>query len=142
MNLNPRQQALKDMCKDVIDSLDDLGNGFEKAPETLMTSTHNLFAYLTRLDAESKIIHQKQKRPGFQPQWFWAFTTLMLWKLGGVEAISLDQLKAFEIDNVPDVYYDHDRKAFVMKLKESPNPDVNVFVPKKKLNKTPQVIGN
>ena len=78
--------------------------------------------------------------PEFKPSSFWAFMTLTLYKLGGVEVITDEQLEQFDIEQAPDVLYDHDRKAWIMKLKEKdmPGPKVLVKVPKKLIRKMPK----
>ena len=66
--------------------------------------------------------------PEFKPSSFWAFMTLTLYKLGGVEVITDEQLEQFDIEHAPDVLYDHDRKAWIMKLKKDDMPK-RILVP-------------
>jgi len=68
-------------------------------------------------------------RPEFRPAWFWAFVALMLHKLGGMEAVTIERLEQFDIEDCPEVYYDGDAKAYVMKLKDKDMPARPVFVP-------------
>ena len=72
---------------------------------------------------------EQPKAPEFQPAWFWAFASLMLYKLGGVEAVSVERLEQFDETELPEVIYDHDRKAFVMKLKDKDMPKKLIVVP-------------
>jgi hypothetical protein len=68
-------------------------------------------------------------KPEFKPPYFWAFATLMLHKLGGTQAITIDRLEQFDIDSVPEVYYDGDKNAWVMRLKDKNMPAKPIIVP-------------
>ena len=70
---------------------------------------------------------------------FWAFVTLMLYKLGGTECISQEQMEKFNADHGPEVLYDHDKKVWIMKIKEGQESPVIVTVPKKVLRKPPRI---
>ena len=78
------------------------------------------------------------KVPPFKPEYFWGFAALMLYKLGGVEIITQKQLEKFNMEHAPDVMYDHDKEAWIMRLKEQPKPEVIVTVPKKILKRVPK----
>ena len=70
--------------------------------------------------------NDQQPIPDFQPLWFWAFCSLMLYKLGGSEAITLDRLEKFPIEEVPEVVYDRELKAWIMRLKPGAVPKIVV----------------
>lgn len=76
--------------------------------------------------------------PEFKPEYYWAFVTLMLYKLGGTEAISQKQIEKFDTPDYPAVMYDHDKKAWIMKLLGVEPPAI-VPVLKKQLIKTPKI---
>ena len=77
--------------------------------------------------------------PEFLPQFFWAFVSLLLYKVGGIECVTQKQLEKFNPDHCPDVMYDHEKKAWIMKLKDVDKP-VIVTVPKKMMRKTPKIL--
>jgi len=70
----------------------------------------------------------KPGKPEFKPEYFWAFASLMLHKLGGAEAISIERLEQFNIEDCPEVFYDGDRNAYVMKLKDKNMPAKPIIV--------------
>lgn len=72
---------------------------------------------------EQEKSNQEDKMPEFKPQYFWAFCALMLYKLGDVEAISLECLDKFNAErDSPDVIWNAEKKAFIMKNKEISRP--------------------
>lgn len=75
----------------------------------------------------------KLECPGFQPKYFWAFCALMLWKLGGMEVIKHEYIEKFDLDNMPEVIYDHDKAVWIMKFKKGQMPVI--VVPGKKIRK-------
>ena len=88
---------------------------------------------------EQDTVQPELECPDFLPAYFWAFATLLLYKVGEIECISQEQIEKFDIDNYPDVMYDHVKKAWVMKLKKGVDQPVIVTVPKKILRKTPKI---
>lgn len=69
--------------------------------------------------------------PDFRPEYFWAFCTLMLYKLGGFEAIKLEHLEKYDYENdCPQVAWDDKNKVFIMRLKDTKKPNA-VSIPGK-----------
>jgi len=87
----------------------------------------------------SKMSEEQHKVPEFKPEYFWAFVSLMLYKTGGVEIVTAEQLEKFNPDEGPEVLYDHEKDAWIIQLQEKHRPTV-VTVPKKILRKTPKII--
>ena len=87
----------------------------------------------------------QQKAPEFKPEYYWAFMSLILWKTGGVEAITQEQIEKFDaVTDLPEVVFDHDHQAWIVRLKKEDRPPI-VAVPnkiRKKLLRTPKVIRN
>jgi hypothetical protein len=81
---------------------------------------------------------QNVKVPEFKSEYFWAFVSLMLYKVGGREAVTTEQLEKFDADEGPEVLYDHDKDAWIMQLQAKHRPTI-VTVPKKILRKTPKI---
>jgi len=69
--------------------------------------------------------------PDFLPQYFWAFMALLLYKIGGVEAIKLEYLEKFDFENdCPQVSWDAKNKAIVMRNLDAEEP-VKIITPGK-----------
>lgn len=78
---------------------------------------------------------QPEKCPEFKPEAFWAFCSIMLFKIGGVEALTQKQIDDFSmIDDGPEVVYNHDKKVWIMQLPKKDRPTI-VTVPKKLLKR-------
>lgn len=57
--------------------------------------------------------------PEFKTEYFWAFCTIMLYKLGGFEVIRLEHLEKYDYEkDCPYVTWDEKNKAFIMRLKD------------------------
>jgi len=74
--------------------------------------------------------------PEFKPEWINAFMIGMLAKLGGVQAITLDQLKAFDEvggPKQPDFSWNGELQAFVLTTPglSKPDTDKKIEVPAK-----------
>lgn len=83
----------------------------------------------------------KPKCPEFQAKFFWAFVALLLYKTGGVEIVTQEQLEKFSLDDLPEVIYDHDHQVWVMRLKKDQGPKKNlVHLPNKIRKKMPKVM--
>lgn len=77
--------------------------------------------------------------PPFPPKAFWAFMALLLYKTGGKEVITQELIDKFDIDQGPEVLYDHENKAWIMKLPDGTMPTI-VTVPKKMLKRNRKLI--
>lgn len=84
---------------------------------------------------EPKPEQDELETPPFTWKHMWAFNTLMLYKTGGRECITQEQIDKFDVDNIPEVLYDHENKAWVMKLKDDVEKPVIVTVPRKLLKR-------
>lgn len=65
--------------------------------------------------------------PEFKPEWINAFVITMLHKIGGVQALTLDQLKMFdEVDGPkePDFLWSAELQAFTLKAPEYDVPAI------------------
>ena len=81
-------------------------------------------------------------QPVFKPEYFWAFAALMLYKLGDVEAITLEHLEKFDAErDCPDIIWNAEKKSFIMKNKTIDRP-VIIKVPKKLMKKLPKFMRN
>jgi len=75
----------------------------------------------------SKEIQEENNKeiPDFDGRWFWAFMALLLYKTGGVEAISLEHLEQFDFENdCPQVSWDAENKAMVIRNLDTEKPVV------------------
>lgn len=78
--------------------------------------------------------------PEFQPKWYWAFVAFMLYHMpNGKVRLIQEELEKFPLNNMPEVLYDHDRKAWIMQLKKGAMPTI-VTVPKKMLKRNRKLI--
>jgi len=136
--MSQQTDTLKQLCQQVIDSVNDYETDIMTNTVTVSDAVQQLSIFLEKLRNES-LKEPDKDRPTFQPEWYWAFTTLLLYKVGGIEVISQKMLDKFNIDDMPKVVYDHDKKAWVMKLRKGEMPTI-VTVPKKILRKKPRVM--
>lgn len=82
---------------------------------------------------------EKVEIPAFTEKSMCAFITLLLWKIGGMECITQEQLDKFNIEDGPELLYSHQKKAWTMKLKDDAMPTI-VTVPKKMLKRNRKLI--
>ena len=74
---------------------------------------------------------ESEDPPEFKTEWFWAFMALMLYKLGGAQAISLEHLEQFDFENdCPQVSWDAKNKAIVIRNLDAQKP-VEIITPGK-----------
>ena len=89
-------------------------------------------------DQEQPEASQKPEPPEFEAEYFWAFVAFMLYRIGGTCVLTDENIKRFQmVDEAPEVLYDHDKEAWIMKLKDEHKPTI-VTVPKKMLKKMPK----
>ena len=70
--------------------------------------------------------------PDFKPEYFWAFATIMLYKLGGFEVLTLKQLEKYNYEkDCPQITWDDKNKAFIMRLKDQIEKSQTISVPGK-----------
>ena len=76
---------------------------------------------------------QPAELPDFKGEYFWAFCSLMLYKIGGFEIIKLEHLEQFDYEkDATQVTWDAKHKAFIMRFKEDSKPKpVAISVPGK-----------
>jgi hypothetical protein len=76
--------------------------------------------------------NQQQEAPEFKGEYFWAFCTLMLYKLGGFEAIKLEHLEKYDYENdCPQVSWDAKNQAFIMRFNDNSKPPSKISLPGK-----------
>lgn len=97
---------------------------------------------IARAKEKPKAYRKKKKRaqlksdmPEFKPEWVNAFLIMMLYKIGGVQALTLKQLQAYDKTKEgkePEFSYDPELKAFVLKSPDYDMP-IKLELPKKKI---------
>jgi len=75
---------------------------------------------MTGNNGENKEIPADAELPVFKKEFYWAFAALMLYRIGGLEAISLEHLEKFDFKkDCPQVTWDAKNKAFIMRNKDA-----------------------
>jgi len=75
---------------------------------------------MSNSNGENKEIQADAELPEFKTEYYWAFVALMLYRLGGLEAISLEHLEQFDFENdCPQVTWDAKNKTFIMRNKDA-----------------------
>jgi hypothetical protein len=83
-------------------------------------------------EKENSRFGEPKELPEFKTEYFWAFVTVLLYKIGGVQAISLKHLELFDFEkDCPQVTWDARNEVFIMRNKEIKKQPSLIEVPGK-----------